>query len=71
MFLLFGANPLSAYLTLVGNAFFDLRGFGYTLVQATPLILVSLGAFVYLASSYSSAPPNTTAFIVPSQNVRW
>jgi hypothetical protein len=36
------------------------------LLAVIVLILISLGAFVYLASSYSSAPPNTTAFIVPS-----
>jgi hypothetical protein len=41
------------------------------LLAVVALILVSLGAFVYLASSYSSTPPNTTAFIVPSQNARW
>jgi len=41
------------------------------LLAAVALILVSLGAFVYLASSYSSTPPDTTAFIVPSQDVRW
>lgn len=52
MFLFFGANPLSAYLTLIGDAFFDLRGFGYTLVQATPLILISLGAIVAWRSGF-------------------
>jgi hypothetical protein len=41
------------------------------LLAVVALILVSLGAFVYVASSYSSTPPNTTAFIVPSQNARW
>ena len=35
------------------------------------LILVSLGAFVYVASSQSATAPSTTAFIVPSQNVHW
>jgi ABC-type uncharacterized transport system permease subunit len=52
MFLLFGANPFAAYLALIGNAFFDLRGFGYTLVQATPLILVSLGTIVAWRSGF-------------------
>jgi ABC-type uncharacterized transport system permease subunit len=52
LFLLFGANPLFAYIGLVGDAFFDLRGFGYTLVQATPLILVSLGAIVAWRSGF-------------------
>jgi hypothetical protein len=41
------------------------------LLAVLALILVSLGAFVYVASTASSAPPNTTAFIVPSQHVRW
>jgi simple sugar transport system permease protein len=52
LFLLFGTNPLSAYVGLVADAFFDLRGFGYTLVQATPLILVSLGAIVAWRSGF-------------------
>jgi hypothetical protein len=41
------------------------------LLAVLVLIFVSLGAFVYVASSYSSRPPNTTAFMVPSQHVRW
>jgi general nucleoside transport system permease protein len=52
MFLFFGANPFAAYLALISNAFFDLRGFGYTLVQATPLILVSLGTIVAWRSGF-------------------
>ena len=52
MFALFGANPVTAYLSLVENAFFEWRGFGYTLVQATPLILVALGAIVAWRSSF-------------------
>ncbi len=52
MFALFGANPVTAYLSLIENAFFDLRGFGYTLVQATPLILVALGAIVAWRSGF-------------------
>jgi hypothetical protein len=34
------------------------------------LILVSVGAYFYFTNS-SSPPPNRTAFIVPSQHVRW
>jgi hypothetical protein len=41
------------------------------LLAVLALILVSLGAFVYVASSESSRAPNTAAFIVPSQHVRW
>jgi hypothetical protein len=41
------------------------------LLAVVALLLVSLGAFVYVTSSESSTVPNTTAFIVPSQHVRW
>jgi hypothetical protein len=41
------------------------------LLAVVALLLVSIGAFVYVASSASSTPPNTAAFIVPSQHVRW
>jgi hypothetical protein len=41
------------------------------LLAVLMLVLVSLGAFVYVACSESSTAPSTTAFIVPSQNVRW
>ncbi len=41
------------------------------LLAVIALILVSLGAFVYVTSSATSTPPNTAAFIVPSQHVRW
>jgi hypothetical protein len=41
------------------------------LLAVLALVLVSLGAFVYVACSESSTAPNTTAFIVPSQHVRW
>jgi general nucleoside transport system permease protein len=43
LFLPFRVSPFSAYADLVGEAFFSRRGFGYTLVEATPLILVGLG----------------------------
>jgi hypothetical protein len=41
------------------------------LMAVIVLLAVSIGAFVYLASWAFSPPPNTTAFIVPSQHVRW
>jgi hypothetical protein len=41
------------------------------LLAVVALLLVSLGAFVYVASMAFSTPPNTTALIVPSQHVRW
>ena len=40
LFLPFHINPFSAYADLVGEAFLNRRGFGYTLIEATPLILV-------------------------------
>jgi simple sugar transport system permease protein len=43
LFLPFHISPLSAYADLVGEAFLNRRGFGYTLLEATPLILVGLG----------------------------
>ena len=52
LFLLFHTNPLSAYGALVSDAFFVPRGLGYTLVQATPLILVSLGTIIAWRSGF-------------------
>jgi general nucleoside transport system permease protein len=43
LFLPFHVSPMAAYGDLVGEAFFTRRGFGYTLVEAAPLILVGLG----------------------------
>ena len=41
------------------------------LLAVVALLIISIGAFVYVASSASSTAPSTTAFIVPSQTVRW
>jgi simple sugar transport system permease protein len=46
LFIPFEATPLEGYRSLIGNAFFSLRGFGYTLVTATPLMLVGFGTIV-------------------------
>lgn len=43
LFIPFGANPLDAYSALFAEGFTSWRGFGYTLVKASPLILVGLG----------------------------
>src|SRR5579871_5824134 len=43
LFLPFHVSPMDAYADLAGEAFFTRRGFGYTLVEAAPLILVGLG----------------------------
>ena len=42
----FEASPIEGYKALIGNAFFSSRGFGYTLVTATPLMLVGFGTIV-------------------------
>jgi hypothetical protein len=52
-----------------------IRGHGHDprqidLLAVIVLILVSIGIYFYFASS-SSPPQSTTAFIVPSQHVRW
>ncbi|HTW25925.1 MAG TPA: ABC transporter permease [Acetobacteraceae bacterium] len=43
LFIPYGTDPLSAYAFLFAEAFGSLRGFGFTLVQATPLILIAQG----------------------------
>lgn len=53
-----------------------IKGYGHDprqidLLAVIALLLVSLGAFVFVASIAFSTPPNTTALIVPSQHVRW
>lgn len=46
LFLPFGADPLNAYLSMFQQSFGDLRGIGFTLVRATPLIFIGLGTIV-------------------------
>ena len=46
LFLRYGANPLQAYAALFHEPFGTLRGFGYSLVRASPLALVALGTIV-------------------------
>ncbi len=41
------------------------------LLAVLVLILASLGAFGYVTSTAASKAPSATAFIVPSQTVRW
>ena len=42
----FGADPVEGYSSLITNGFFELRGFGYTLNTATPLMLIAFGTIV-------------------------
>lgn len=53
LFLPFHVDPLSAYADLAGEAFFGRRGFGVTLVQAAPLILVGLGTVFAWRSGFA------------------
>jgi general nucleoside transport system permease protein len=53
LFLSYSANPLEAYLTLFHEPFATLRGFGYTLLRASPLALVALGTIVSWRSGFA------------------
>lgn len=46
LFLPYGASPLTAYGDLFGEAFGSARGFGQSLIQATPLILIAQATVV-------------------------
>ena len=46
LFLPFGADPVQAYLAMLNQGFGSLRGIGFTLVKATPLIFVGLGTIM-------------------------
>ncbi len=52
LFLPFDANPVDAYLTMLQESFGSLRGFGFTLVKATPLIFVGLGTIFAWRSGF-------------------
>lgn len=53
LFLSYGANPLQAYFALFHEPFGTLRGFGYSLVRASPLSLIALGTVVSWRSGFS------------------
>lgn len=46
LFLPFAVNPVDGYRELLGSGFFNLRGLGYTLAKATPLLLIGLATVV-------------------------
>ena len=46
LFIPYGASPWTAYASLFAEAFGSMRGFGQSLVQATPLILVAQATIV-------------------------
>ncbi len=46
LFLPFKANPGETYLTMLQQSFGSLKGIGFTLVRATPLIFIGLGTIV-------------------------
>ena len=51
MLLLLGANPLTAYYTMVRGVFGSLSGITQSLVKATPLLLVGLGICIAFRAS--------------------
>jgi simple sugar transport system permease protein len=53
LFIHYGASPLQAYAALFHEPFGTLRGFGYSLVRASPLALVALGTIVSWRSGFS------------------
>lgn len=53
LFLPFGVNPFAAYINMLQQSFGSVKGIGYTLVQATPLIFVALGAIVAYKTGFS------------------
>src|SRR4026209_1175667 len=42
LFVIAGADPIQAYVTLFGEAFFDYFGFGATVVKFSPFLLAGL-----------------------------
>ena len=53
LFLSYGASPFQAYYALFHEPFATLRGFGYSLVRASPLALIALGTIVSWRSGFS------------------
>ena len=53
LFLSYGASPFQAYFALFHEPFATLRGFGYSLVRASPLALIALGTIVSWRSGFS------------------
>src|ERR1700692_1266497 len=53
LFLSYGASPLHAYFALFHEPFATLRGFGYSLVRASPLALIALGTIVSWRSGFT------------------
>jgi general nucleoside transport system permease protein len=53
LFLSYDASPFQAYFALFHEPFATLRGFGYSLVRASPLSLIALGTIVSWRSGFS------------------
>ncbi len=53
LFLSYGASPFQAYYALFHEPFGTLRGFGYSLVRASPLALIALGTIVSWRSGFA------------------
>ena len=52
LFFPFDASPLQAYQSMFRESFTQTRGFGFTLVKATPLIFIGLGTVVAWRSGF-------------------
>ncbi len=53
LFIPFGINPFSAYGTMISRAFGDKLGLSYTVIRASPLIMVGLGTIIAWKSSFT------------------
>ena len=46
LFIPFGVNPFTAYATMLKQAFGEVTGLSYTIIRASPLIMVGLGSII-------------------------
>lgn len=53
LFVSYGASPFQAYFALFREPFATLRGFGYSLMRASPLALIALGTIVSWRSGFA------------------
>jgi simple sugar transport system permease protein len=52
LFIPFGVNPIFAYGTMLKDAFFNGTGLSYTIIRASPLIMVGLGSIIAWRSGF-------------------
>lgn len=51
-FIPFNVNPIVAYKELLGYAFGTLKGFGYTIIQVSPMLLVAMGTVIAFRTGF-------------------